>query len=126
VLVVLSVWKYSYVLAVISAAVVILTAGYILWAIQRVYLGAEYKGPHGEALTPITMRELAIGVPLVVMAILFGIFPQQTLLNYMSPSVNAQIDNLAKWTQEHDERATAVNPQANAEGQVAQLKINDN
>ena len=25
---------------------VILTAGYILWTIQRVYLGAEYRGPH--------------------------------------------------------------------------------
>ena len=42
VFVVLSVWNYSHVLAVISASVVILTAGYILWAIQRVYLGAEY------------------------------------------------------------------------------------
>ena len=65
VFVVLSVWKYSILLAVISAAVVILTAGYILWAIQRVYLGAEYKGPHGENLTPITMRELCIAVPLM-------------------------------------------------------------
>jgi NADH-quinone oxidoreductase subunit M len=125
VLVVLSVWKYSYVLAVISAAVVILTAGYILWAIQRVYLGAEYKGPHGEALTPITMRELAIGVPLVIMAVLFGIFPQQTLLNYMTPSVDHQIDQLAAWTREHDERDTAANPQGNPEGQVAQLNIRD-
>ena len=49
VFVVLSVWNYSQVLAVISASVVILTAGYILWAMQRVYLGPEYKGPHGEA-----------------------------------------------------------------------------
>ena len=67
VLVVLSVWNYSTALAVISAAVVILTAGYILWAIQRVYLGAEYKGPHPEALTPITPqgvgdRGAAVGV----------------------------------------------------------------
>ena len=62
VFVVLSVWKYSQLLAVISAAVVILTAAYILWAIQRVYLGAEYKGPHGEALTPMTPREFAIAV----------------------------------------------------------------
>ena len=39
-------------------SVVILTAGYILWTIQRVYLGPEYKGPHGEALTPMTRREI--------------------------------------------------------------------
>jgi NADH-quinone oxidoreductase subunit M len=119
VLVVLSVWKYSYALAVISAAVVILTAGYILWAIQRVYLGAEYKGPHGEALTPITMRELFIGVPLLVLAIFFGILPQ-TMLDYMSPSINQQVDQLAAWTQEHDQRPTAANPQ-DGTGRVALL-----
>ena len=44
---------------------VILTAGYILWTIQRVYLGPEYKGPHGEALSPMTRREIAIAAPLV-------------------------------------------------------------
>ena len=58
--VVLSVWNYSMVLAVVAASVVILTAGYILWTIQRVYLGPEYKGPHAEALTPATPREMAI------------------------------------------------------------------
>jgi NADH-quinone oxidoreductase subunit M len=124
VFVVLSVWKYSYVLAVISAAVVILTAGYILWAIQRVYLGAEYKGPHGEALTPITMRELAIGVPLLVLAVFFGVYPT-AMFNYMQHSVDRQIDRLAAWTQEHDQRATAANPQGAAEGQVAMLQLKE-
>ena len=52
VLVVLSVWNFSKILAVIAASVVILTAAYILWAIQRVYLGPEYRGPHAEALRP--------------------------------------------------------------------------
>ena len=63
----------------ISASVVILTAGYILWAIQRVYLGAEYKGPHGEALAPITARELSIAAPLLAFAILFGVYPHALL-----------------------------------------------
>ncbi len=63
----------------ISAAVVILTAGYILWAIQRVYLGAEYKGPHGEALTPMTAREFSIAVPLLALAIAFGVYPKTVL-----------------------------------------------
>jgi NADH-quinone oxidoreductase subunit M len=97
VFVVLSVWKYSQGLAIISAAVVILTAGYILWAIQRVYLGPEYKGPHPEALTPITNRELAIAAPLVAFAILFGIYPR-VLLDYMQPTLNKQVDTLAAWT----------------------------
>ncbi|QEG34885.1 complex I subunit 4 family protein [Bythopirellula goksoeyrii] len=122
VFVVLSVWKYSYALAIISAAVVILTAGYILWAIQRVYLGAEYKGPHGEALTPITMRELSIAVPLLVLAIVFGVYPT-ALLNYMQPSVDMQIDRLAAWTEEHDNRATASKPLGAEDGQVADARI---
>ena len=46
--VVLGAWSYSKTLAVIAASVVILTAGYILWTIQRVYLGPEYKGPHAD------------------------------------------------------------------------------
>ena len=90
----LSVWNYSHALAVISAAVVILTAGYILWTIQRVYLGPEYKGPHGDHLTPITPRELAIAVPLLALAILFGVYPQ-AIFNYMEPSVTQQVNELA-------------------------------
>jgi len=107
VFVVLSVWKYSQALAIISAAVVILTAGYILWAIQRVYLGAEYRGPHGEWLTPITMREVAIAVPMVVFAIILGVYPQ-SLLNYMQPTVDRQVDTLAAWTEKNDAQREAL------------------
>ena len=57
VLVVFSVWNYSILLAVIAASVVILTAGYILWCLQRVYLGPEYLGPHEEELTPCSTRK---------------------------------------------------------------------
>ena len=103
VLVVLSVWEYSQVLAVISAAVVILTAGYILWAVQRVYLGAEYRGPHEEALTPIKGRELAVAVPLVVLAIWFGVYPD-ILLRYMDPTIDRQVEELVSWRKRHDNR----------------------
>jgi NADH-quinone oxidoreductase subunit M len=98
---VLSVWNYSTGLAVIAAAVVILTAGYILWAIQRVYLGAEYTGPHPEALTPITPRELSIAVPLLAFAIYFGVNPN-ALLKYMQPSVDQTVVELAAWTKANE------------------------
>jgi NADH-quinone oxidoreductase subunit M len=101
VLVVLSVWNYSTALAVISAAVVILTAGYILWAIQRVYLGPEYKGPHPEALTPMTAREFSIAAPLLALAIAFGVYPQ-AVLNYMQKSVDQTVINLRDWTQRNE------------------------
>jgi NADH-quinone oxidoreductase subunit M len=101
VLVVLSVWNFSMSLAVISAFVVILTAGYILWAIQRVYLGPEYKGPHEEALTRITPREVSIAVPLVIFAILLGVYPM-SVLNYTEQSVNKTVDDLTAWKQRQD------------------------
>jgi NADH-quinone oxidoreductase subunit M len=103
VMVTLSVWNYSQALAVISAAVVILTAGYILWTIQRVYLGPEYKGPHGDHLSPMNGREIAIAVPLVVFAIFFGVYPQ-AVFNYMEPSVTRSVEELAEWTSDVQER----------------------
>jgi NADH-quinone oxidoreductase subunit M len=118
VFVVLSVWKYSQVLAVISAAVVILTAGYILWAIQRVYLGPEYKGPHPEALTPITLRELAIASPLAALAILFGIFPR-LVLDYMQPTLDQQVEQLAAWTEVNKPAPEAQAVSRTLEGEMA-------
>ncbi len=107
VLVVLSIWSFSKTLAVISAAVVILTAGYILWAIQRVYLGAEYRGPHGEDLTPMTLREISIAMPLFVLAIVFGIFPS-LILRYMDKTVDHQVQQLAQWTQVLDQKSQST------------------
>ena len=92
----------------------ILTAGYILWTIQRVYLGPEYKGPHGDHLTPITGRELLIAVPLLSFAIFFGVYPQ-AIFNYMMPSVNLSVDQLADWTRDvKDHGGTAPLPTAAA------------
>lgn len=111
-----SVWKYSMALAIVSATTVMLTAGYILWTIQRVYLGPEYKGPHPEALVPPTRREIAIAAPLLAFAILFGVYPQ-ALFNYMSPSVNRTVGQLADWMKDVKQptlqkmQAASVSPQ---------------
>jgi NADH-quinone oxidoreductase subunit M len=96
ILVVLSVWNYSTVMAVIAASVVILTAGYILWTIQRVYLGPEYRGPHGDAITPMTQREVAIAAPLLAFAIVLGVYPN-ALFNFMTPSVDRTVNELDRW-----------------------------
>ncbi len=117
VFVVLSVWNFSGVLAVISALVVVLTAAYILWAIQRVYLGSEYKGPHEEEIVPINARELFVLVPLLVLAIWFGVFPA-TVFNYMDETIDAQVETLAEWSPGYiakrkaaiDAKTTAENP----------------
>lgn len=95
--VVLGVWSYSKALAVVAASVVILTAGYILWTLQRVFLGSEYKGPHPEALTPMTRREIGIAAPLVAFAILLGVYPG-ILFDYMKPSLQKTVVELTDWT----------------------------
>ncbi|MCA9119335.1 MAG: NADH-quinone oxidoreductase subunit M [Planctomycetales bacterium] len=102
VFVVLSSFEFSPLLAIISAAVVVLTAGYILWAVQRVFLGAEYKGPHEDHIVPSTLRENAIAVALFVLAILFGVLPYQTLLRYMDRTVTQQAQQLTEWGERHE------------------------
>lgn len=104
--VVLSVFKYSITMAVIAAAVVIITAAYILWSIQRVFLGPEYRGPHGDHLTPSNARENLIAGIIFVGAILFGVLPHQLLLRYMEPTITRQVNELAEWTK----RREASNP----------------
>lgn len=123
VFVVLSVFNYSVTLAVLSAAVVVLTAAYILWAIQRVYLGAEYKGPHGEDLVPSNPRENTIATVLFVLAILLGVLPYQTVLQFMNETVSQQVEQLTAWSERArapetvaTETAEAVEPEAAAPG----------
>ena len=105
--VVLSAFKYSVTLAVIAAAGVILTAGYILWTLQRVYLGAEYKGPHGENLSRITLREVVIAAPLLALAIILGVYPQ-AVLSFMQPSVDLLVTNLTEWSKTAESVTAAI------------------
>jgi NADH-quinone oxidoreductase subunit M len=112
--VVLGTWSYSAGLAVAAASVVILTAGYILWTIQRVYLGAEYKGPHADALSPITRREAAIAAPLLAFAIIFGVYPR-ALFDYMTPSVNKVAKDLTGWMEKQPGESEKLPPKTPAD-----------
>jgi NADH-quinone oxidoreductase subunit M len=90
---VLSAWQYDYVLAIIAAGGVILTAGYILWTVQRVYFGPAYKGPHPEAIVPANSRELFVAYTLLVFAIVLGVLPN-TLFRVMDPSIGSLVKNM--------------------------------
>jgi NADH-quinone oxidoreductase subunit M len=115
----LSVWNFSKTLAIITAAVVILTAGYILWAVQRVYLGPEYKGPHGDHITPITAREMSIAVPLVALAILFGVYPA-VVFGPMQGSVDKTVNDLTVWAETHrPDEAVEVEEEVEVAGEVS-------
>ncbi|MCB9852038.1 MAG: NADH-quinone oxidoreductase subunit M [Phycisphaerales bacterium] len=63
-------------MAVVAAFGVVLTAAYILWMIQRVYLGTERKEYAG--FPDVTAREAAILVPFAVLAIFMGVMPGYT------------------------------------------------
>jgi NADH-quinone oxidoreductase subunit M len=93
VMVVLAAWNYSPVLAIITALAVVLTAAYILWTLQRVYFGTNdaYKG-----YKDMTIRETIVAVPFVVLSIVLGIFPWQSLLSWMQPSVSGLVDSLSR------------------------------
>ena len=91
---VLSCWNFDPTLAIIAASGVILTAGYILWTMQRVYLGPEYKGPHPEGITPFTAREKTVAYTLVVLAVLLGVFPNY-LFSRMDKSISGMVQSMS-------------------------------
>ncbi|MCY2964199.1 MAG: NADH-quinone oxidoreductase subunit M [Planctomycetota bacterium] len=90
---VLSSWNYNKLYAIIAASGVILTAGYILWAVQRVFLGPEYKGPHPEAITPLTWNEAMIGSVLLALCIIMGVFPN-LVFHQMDATVSAFVEQM--------------------------------
>jgi len=93
VFVVLSTWNFSPVLAIVAASGVIITAGYILWTLQRVYLGAEYKGPHVEDIIPMNAREATIAITLLIMAVVLGVYPN-LMFDVMNGSMAEIVDGM--------------------------------
>jgi NADH-quinone oxidoreductase subunit M len=99
-MVVLSAWQFSpfggqqwvgITFSVLAALTVILTAGYILWTVQRVYLG---HNPAYKNYPDINLGELSAIVPLLIFAILLGVLPSQMLVSWMSPSLSHLVDTL--------------------------------
>jgi NADH-quinone oxidoreductase subunit M len=80
------------VLAVLAALTVVLTAAYILWTIQRVYLGTN---PAYKDYSDINLRELLCIVPLVILSVVLGVVPV-LLLSWMEPHVTGLVDSLAQ------------------------------
>jgi NADH-quinone oxidoreductase subunit M len=92
VFVVLATWNFSKPLAILSALTVVLTAAYILWTMQRVYLGTN---PAYKDYRDMSPREVTIAVPLVVLSVALGVAPSYLLLSWMTPSVNGLVASLA-------------------------------
>jgi len=86
VLVLLGSWKAQPVLTVIAASAVVLTAGYMLWALQRIYLGPPNE--KYASLEEINGRELFTLAPLAVIVLVLGVYPL-LVLNLQSPALIA-------------------------------------
>lgn len=97
-MVILATWNFTTpqflyagrVFAVLAALTVVITAAYILWTLQRVYLGTN---PAYKDYKDITVRELLCIIPLAILAVVFGILPM-LLLQWMEPHVTGLVDSL--------------------------------
>lgn len=72
-------------LAVIATTGVIFAAVYLLWATQRVFFG-PIKHQENAHLLDLSFREGLVLAPLVIMAVVMGVYPQP-FLNTINPSV---------------------------------------
>ena len=87
--------RWAYPMAVLAAGGVILTAGYILWLIRRVYLGKEREEYRG--YPDASPRETLILLPMAVLAIAMGILPAQTVFNFTNGTLDlvlAHVSNI--------------------------------
>ncbi len=96
--------------AVVSTLGILLSAGYLLWALQRVYFGKrkpnaayDVKGEHGHehahfhdwhGNVDLDGREVLMLAPLTAIVIILGVYPS-LLTDLMMPSMNKIVEILA-------------------------------
>jgi NADH-quinone oxidoreductase subunit M len=78
--------------AVLAALTVVITAAYILWTLQRVYMGTN---PVYKDYPDIKLRELLAAIPLVILAVLLGVYPN-IIVSWTEPHVTGIIDTFTK------------------------------
>jgi NADH-quinone oxidoreductase subunit M len=88
--VVLATWNYDIIFSILASVTVVLTAAYILWTLQRVFLGVN---PAYKDFKDIDLRELLCIVPLVVLSVLLGVAPD-LVLGWMEPSITGLVHSL--------------------------------
>lgn len=81
------------VIAIISTLGILLGAGYMLWTLQRIYLGKLNE--KWASLSDLDMREYAMLVPLSLIIIFLGVYPS-AMLDLMNTSVNSMVQFLSE------------------------------
>jgi NADH-quinone oxidoreductase subunit M len=83
--------------AIVATLGLILGAAYYLWALQRMFFGpfhvkADIRSSH---LLDLDRREYSMFLPLILLILLFGIFPQ-ILLDYINPFAQHFTDSILR------------------------------
>jgi NADH-quinone oxidoreductase subunit M len=99
VLVLLGSWRVYPILTAVAASAMVLTAGYMLWALQRIWLGPlneKYSD-----IPDISRREMFTLLPLAAIVIILGVYPHaildlmQVSLGQLNELVTAHVPHLA-------------------------------
>jgi NADH-quinone oxidoreductase subunit M len=86
VLVLLGAWQYNVPLTIIAASAVVLTAGYMLWMLQRVWLGPVNE--KYATMADVSPREIVTLAPLAVIVMILGVYPH-AVLDLINPTLLA-------------------------------------
>jgi NADH-quinone oxidoreductase subunit M len=78
--------------AALAVIGIVLGAAYMLWLYQRVMLGKN-ENPLNQALPDLNMREIAIFIPLIILAFWIGIYPTY-FTKYLDEPVNAIVERV--------------------------------
>jgi len=91
-LILLGTWQANRPAAIVAALGVIFGAIYMLWMFQRVMFG-PIRNPENENLSDLSLREISILVPFVVLIFYMGFFPSK-FLDLTEPSVAKFLDRI--------------------------------
>jgi NADH-quinone oxidoreductase subunit M len=87
----LGTFKVNVVVATLATLGVILSACYALWLYRKVIFGTLDK-PSLAGITDVSVREIAVFAPLIILTILLGVYPKP-VLDISAASVAALLDN---------------------------------
>jgi NADH-quinone oxidoreductase subunit M len=85
-LILMGAFQANAVYGVLAATGVVLGAIYMLWMYQRVFFG-EVKHKENEGLKDLSVREIAVFAPLILMVFVMGVY-SKPFISKMEPSVN--------------------------------------
>ncbi len=77
-------WHYDWRLALVAILTTVITAAYLLWTFQRVYLGTN---PTTADYPDLRLPEILTLVPFVLLAIALGVLPTPLLLAWTEPTL---------------------------------------